>query len=154
MSLSFSVYLSPSLGLFSICPSLSLLVSPARTPTRRGQRAFDDKGRDFVQRTHHNDGVSAYEHMIRRMSAVGCPRCTQPTTAARHWLGFFLSLYIDRYAQILRECLASLGLVRGIPEGEFHAMISTLRDRAKQAARGFLSTEVRCCRFADCLSGE
>ncbi|CAM9669281.1 unnamed protein product, partial [Scytosiphon promiscuus] len=43
--------------------------------------------------------------------------------------------------QILTECLASLGLVRGVPEGEFHTMISALRDRAKQAARGFLSVE-------------
>lgn len=44
--------------------------------------------------------------------------------------------------QILKECLASLGLVRGVPEGEFHALVSTLRDRAEKAARGFVSVEV------------
>lgn len=45
--------------------------------------------------------------------------------------------------QILRECLASLGLVRGVPEGEFHAMVSRLRDQAEKAAHGFMSVEVR-----------
>ncbi|CAM9732124.1 unnamed protein product, partial [Hapterophycus canaliculatus] len=43
--------------------------------------------------------------------------------------------------ETLRECLGSLGLVRGIPEAEFQAMISALRDRATQAARGFMSVE-------------
>ena len=43
---------------------------------------------------------------------------------------------------MLKECLSSLGLVRGLPEGEFHALLSTLRDRAEKAARGFVSVEV------------
>ncbi|CAM9727978.1 unnamed protein product [Ectocarpus sp. 12 AP-2014] len=43
--------------------------------------------------------------------------------------------------EILKECLASMGLVRGVPDGEFHAMVSVLRDRAEKAATGFLSVE-------------
>lgn len=45
--------------------------------------------------------------------------------------------------QVLTECLASLGLVRGVPDEEFHMCLSALRDRAEEAGRGFLSVEVR-----------
>lgn len=38
-----------------------------------------------------------------------------------------------------------MGLVRGVPDGEFHAMVSVLRDRAEKAATGFLSVEVWWC---------
>lgn len=44
------------------------------------------------------------------------------------------------------ECLAALGLVRGLPEVKFHARVSELRDRAEEAGRGFLSAEVRLVR--------
>ncbi|CAN0328007.1 unnamed protein product, partial [Pylaiella littoralis] len=43
--------------------------------------------------------------------------------------------------EILRESLASLGLVRSVPEAKFHAIVSVLRDRAEKAARGYLSVE-------------
>lgn len=33
--------------------------------------------------------------------------------------------------------------MRGVPEGEFHAMVSRLRDQAEKAAHGFMSVEVR-----------
>lgn len=32
--------------------------------------------------------------------------------------------------------------MRGAPEGEFHSLVSRLRDRAEKAARGFVSVEV------------
>eukprot|EP00903_Cladosiphon_okamuranus_P013544 g12616.t1 len=48
---------------------------------------------------------------------------------------------VANLGEILKECLSSFGLVRGMPEGEFHALVSTLRDRAEKAARGFVSVE-------------
>ena len=44
--------------------------------------------------------------------------------------------------QVITEGLASLGLVRGVPDEEFHACVSALRDQAEKAGQGFLSAEV------------
>lgn len=33
-------------------------------------------------------------------------------------------------------------MVRGVPDADFHARVSALRDRAEEAGRGFLSVEV------------
>ncbi|CAN0257817.1 unnamed protein product [Ascophyllum nodosum] len=41
--------------------------------------------------------------------------------------------------RVVNECLASLGLVRGVPDAEFHERLSALRERAQEAGRGFLS---------------
>lgn len=72
------------------------------------------------------------------MILTSCPRSTYKLVADE-----LTDLVVTFCAtQILRECLASLGLVRGVPEGEFHALVSTLRDRAEKAARGFVSVEV------------
>eukprot|EP00904_Undaria_pinnatifida_P007392 jgi/Undpi1/3783/HiC_scaffold_16.g07152.m1 len=43
--------------------------------------------------------------------------------------------------QVITEGLASLGLVRGVPDEEFHACVSALRDQAEKAGQGFLSAE-------------
>lgn len=48
----------------------------------------------------------------------------------------------EHYVQVLNDCLASLGLVRGLPDAKFHKMLSTLRNQAEEAGRGFLSVEV------------
>ena len=44
---------------------------------------------------------------------------------------------------MVNECLASLGLVRGVPDAEFHERLSALRERAQEAGRGFLSIKVQ-----------
>lgn len=57
-------------------------------------------------------------------------------------------------AQVLTECLAALGLIRGVPDAEFHQRVSTLRDQAEKAGLGFLSVEVHeaQCNVAPCSS--
>lgn len=45
-----------------------------------------------------------------------------------------------------------MGLVRGVPDEEFHACVSALRDRAEEAGQGFLSAEVCCQLTTSCCT--